>query len=127
MYVDGALRNIPRREGGPPGQHPGPLLTFTKHSNKDKQAAVPCRYLMTLFFLVTLNGLQDLSSSTRDGTHAPCSRCVESQPLDRQGTPVTTLSRSALIYFYKDPPFGARSIGFSFSVAILFLVQNKST
>ena len=36
----------------------------------------------------TLCGLQDLSSPTRDRTHAPCSGSTESYPLDHQGSPV---------------------------------------
>ena len=38
-------------------------------------------------FLTLLRGMQDLSSLTRDQTHAPCSGSVESQPLDHQGNP----------------------------------------
>ena len=34
-----------------------------------------------------LHSIQDLSSLTTNGTCAPCSRGVESQPLDHQGSP----------------------------------------
>ena len=40
-----------------------------------------------LFALCWLSGLQDLSSSTRDWTHAPCSGNTESWLLDYQGSP----------------------------------------
>ena len=34
--------------------------------------------------------MRDLSSLTRDQTHAPCVGSTESQPLDRQGSPLAT-------------------------------------
>ena len=34
-------------------------------------------------------GMQDLSSPTRDRTHAPCIGITESHPLDHQGSPMT--------------------------------------
>ena len=40
-----------------------------------------------VFFLAMLHGMQDLSSPTRDQTHAPCIGSTESQPLDHQGSP----------------------------------------
>ena len=45
-------------------------------------------HLLTSFFLfAALQGMQDLSSLTRDQTCAPCSGSVESQPLNHQGNP----------------------------------------
>ena len=43
--------------------------------------------LPTLFFFATPRGMQYLSSSTRDGTLAPCSGSMESEPLYCQGIP----------------------------------------
>ena len=40
-----------------------------------------------IYFSPLSQGMQDLSSTTRDGTHAPCSGNTESQPLDQQGHP----------------------------------------
>ena len=39
-------------------------------------------------FLATPRGMWDLSSPIRDGTCVPCSGSTESQPLDRQGSPI---------------------------------------
>ena len=42
----------------------------------------------TLFFSFLIFGhMWDLSSPTRDQTHAPCSGTMESKPLDSQGSP----------------------------------------
>ena len=43
----------------------------------------------TFSFFFFAAGLQDLSSPTRDGTQTPCSGSSETQPLDRQGSPLT--------------------------------------
>ena len=40
-----------------------------------------------IYFLAALQGLRDLSSPTRDRTHAPCSGSAESKPMDGQGIP----------------------------------------
>ena len=40
-----------------------------------------------LFILATPHSMWDLSSQTMDQTWTPCSRSVESKPLDLQGVP----------------------------------------
>ena len=45
------------------------------------------RELNLFFFLVAPRAMRDFSSLIRDRIHAPCSGSVESQPLDRQGSP----------------------------------------
>ena len=42
---------------------------------------------LCIYLLAVLQGVQDLSSLTRDGTCAPCSRSTESQPLHHQAIP----------------------------------------
>ena len=49
--------------------------------------------------------MQDLSSQTRDWTHAPCSGSAESYPLDHQGNPqnlfvkiLTLVSRNMILF-----------------------------
>ena len=43
--------------------------------------------LFVFIYLATLLGLWDLSSLTRDQTHAPSSESSELQPVDHQGIP----------------------------------------
>ena len=47
---------------------------------------IPSFYVINCLILTALHGMQNLNSLTRDGTRAPCSGSVESQPLDHQGT-----------------------------------------
>ena len=51
-------------------------------------------FLNFFYFLAAPPGMWDLSSLTRNGIRAPWSGSVESQPLDRQGSPSS--------YFYKN-------------------------
>ena len=53
----------------------------------------------TWFFFLFFGYFQDLSSQTRDRTHAPCTGSSESQSLDHQGSP-TTWFFFFLIYIY---------------------------
>ena len=46
-------------------------------------------YFYLLLFWGRTYGMQDVSSPTRDRTHAPCTGITESQPLDHQGSPMT--------------------------------------
>ena len=54
------------------------------------------------FFLAILRIIWDLSSPTRDRTHAPCSGSPEFQPLDRQGSPTASsfITRIQIFLFY---------------------------
>ena len=45
-----------------------------------------------IFFLATPCGLWDLSSTTRDQTHATCSVSAESSPLDHWESPLIRAS-----------------------------------
>ena len=45
-------------------------------------------YIDWVLFFFLLNDTWDLSCSTKDRTHAPCSGSVESQPLYHQGSPM---------------------------------------
>ena len=59
-----------------------PQISCFRLESRDKEA--PCDRLtswpesLLFFFLVALRGMQDLSSPTRDWTHAPCSGSAES-------------------------------------------------
>ena len=61
---------------------------YIRASNQTLNKESSTFFFFFLIFLATPGGMRDLSSLTRDGTHAPCSGSVESQPLDSQGSPL---------------------------------------
>ena len=77
------------------------------------------RVLKTLciYLLAALQGVQDLSSLTRDGTCAPCSRSTESQPLLLLLLLLLLLSRFSRVRLGVTPEMAAHqaplSLGFS--------------
>ena len=65
-----------------------------KHHILTPLLRVPHIYLLAVdifhfLFLVVMRGLWDLNFQTRGGTEAPCSRNVDSKPLDFEGSPGT--------------------------------------
>ena len=73
------------------------LLELINEFTKVQDTKLIHRNLFHFFFvsfLAILHGLQDLSSLTRDRTHALSSENMESQPLDCQGIPRN------LLHFY---------------------------
>ena len=76
-------------EGSPCARHYEQYLTPTILCN-------PHIYLVFFFFNIYLflffGHMWDLSSLTRDQTHAPCSGSTESKQLDHQGSPTSILS-----------------------------------
>ena len=50
------------------------------------------------FFFAAVCSMRDLSSLTRDRTHAPCTGSTESQPQAHQGSPNTESSRGVGIH-----------------------------
>ena len=75
------------------------IQSYSSITLKEHLGAISLSLFYFLYFLAFPLGMWDLSSSTRDKTHAPCSRSVASWPLDRQGNPLV-LS----LYYYLHPP-----------------------
>ena len=63
------------------------ILTVVNGASMNTEVHVSIWINSTLFFLVLLRGMLDLSSPNRVQTHAHCCGSVESYPLDHQGIP----------------------------------------
>ena len=57
-------------------------------------------YVTKFFFLASLHSMRNLSSPTRDWTHAPCIGSPESQPLDHQGIPLCYCNYNEMLIGY---------------------------
>ena len=64
------------------------ILSFGSHSFFQRCLL---KFILFIYFLAMLCGTPDLSSPTRDGTHASCSRNTDSEPLAHQGSPLENI------------------------------------
>ena len=62
------------------------------------------------FFFPQLQGLCNLSSQYRDGTHVPCTGSAEFSPLDLQGSPLLVLDPNSTLTKPRPPSRGEMTV-----------------